>query len=126
MSPTTTAGKPASWAMRRLAMSWSSKLISAGEPAPSHSTTSKREHRSARASSTVASRSGLAAWYSAAVMTPTGWPRTTTWLERSPVGFRRIGFMATSGSMPAANAWTPWARPISSPSRVTKEFNAMF
>ena len=66
------------------------------------------------------------AWYSAAVMTPMGWPRTTTWLERSPVGLRRIGFMATSGSIPAASAWTPWARPISWPLGVTNELSAMF
>ncbi len=44
---------------------------------------------------------------------------TTTWLVRSPVGFKRIGFMATSGVTRAASAWMPWARPISCPSGVT-------
>ena len=48
-----------------------------------------------------------------------GRPRTMTWLVRSPVGLSRIGFMATSGSTPAASACTPWARPISWPSAVT-------
>ena len=100
-------------------MSWSSRLISAGEPAPSQSTTSKRARRSASAASAVGSRPGLASWYSAAVITPTGRPRTITWLVRSPVGLSRMGFMATSGSTPAASACTPWARPISRPSVVT-------
>ena len=49
-----------------------------------------------------------------------------TWEAMSPVGFKRIGFIRTSGSMPAASACMTWARPISSPSRVMKEFNAMF
>ena len=37
-----------------------------------------------------------------------------------------MGFIRTSGSMPAACACTTCARPISSPSRVTKLFSAMF
>src|SRR5919202_342191 len=37
-----------------------------------------------------------------------------------------MGFMSTVGSMPAASAWTAWARPISSPSRVTAALSAMF
>ena len=119
MSPTTTAGRRASAATRRLTMSWSSRLTSAGLPAPSQTTTSKRERRSARHSSTSWSRPGLASWYPTASMWASGLPITTTWLVRSPVGLRRIGFMATSGSTPAARACTPWARPISCPAAVT-------
>ena len=37
-----------------------------------------------------------------------------------------MGFIRTSGSTPAAWAWTTWARPISSPSLVMKEFRAIF
>ena len=49
-----------------------------------------------------------------------------TWLPMSLLGLSKIGFIRTSGSTPAAWACTTWARPISSPSRVTKLFNAMF
>src|SRR5215211_351502 len=55
-----------------------------------------------------------------------GLPRTTTCVVRSAEGLSRIGFMATSGSTIAAEAWEAWARPISAPSRVTKELSAMF
>ena len=51
---------------------------------------------------------------------------TITWLWRSPDGLIRIGFIAASGSMPAAAACTACARPISLPSRATTEFSAMF
>ena len=53
-------------------------------------------------------------------------PITTTWERLSASGFSRMGFMSTVGSMPAASAWTAWARPISSPSAVTAAFRAMF
>ena len=46
-------------------------------------------------------------------------PFTMTWLPVSVLGFRRTGFMRTSGSFPQAAAWTTWARPISRPSFVT-------
>src|SRR6202035_3243950 len=36
------------------------------------------------------------------------------------------GFIAASGSTPAAAACIAWARPISAPSAVTAEFSAMF
>ena len=49
-----------------------------------------------------------------------------SWLPVSLEGLSSTGFIRTSGSMPAAWAWTAWARPISSPSRVTKLFSAMF
>ena len=57
---------------------------------------------------------------------PIGRPMTTTSEERSPVGFSRTGFMATSGSAPAATACSHWARPISPPSAVTMAFSDMF
>ena len=34
--------------------------------------------------------------------------------------------MSTEGRIPAAMAWTYWARPISKPSAVMAEFSAMF
>ena len=46
---------------------------------------------------------------------PPGLPITTTWLRRSPPGLRSTGFIAASGSTPAATAWIHWARPISAP-----------
>ena len=49
-----------------------------------------------------------------------------TWEPVSLVGLSRIGFMAASGSIPAASACITWARPISSPSRVIKELSAIF
>ncbi len=126
MSPTTMAGKPAALATRRLTMSWSSRLISAGLPAPSQMTTSNRAAgRRGRRGPSSAGR----AWPRGRRRRPggpTGRPSTTTWLVRSPVGLSRMGFMATSGSTPAASACTPWARPISWPDGVTKELSAMF
>ena len=59
-------------------------------------------------------------------MLPTTCPFTITWLPESVVGFSKIGFIRTSGAIPAASACTTWARPISPPSAVMKEFSAMF
>ena len=53
-------------------------------------------------------------------------PFTITWLPTSVVGFSKMGFILTSGAIPAAWACTTWARPISFPSAVMKEFSAMF
>ena len=41
-------------------------------------------------------------------------------------GFNKMGFMHTSGFMPAASACITWALPISSPSSVTNELRAIF
>src|SRR5262249_14089198 len=49
-----------------------------------------------------------------------------TWLRPAPPGLSRTGFIAASGSMPAAAACIAWARPISPPSRVTTELSDMF
>ena len=51
---------------------------------------------------------------------------TTTWLLRSPPGLSSTGFMAASGTAPAASAWIHWARPISAPSAQTIELLDMF
>src|SRR5512137_2826564 len=59
-------------------------------------------------------------------MAPTTVPWTITWLPRSVVGLRRIGFMSVWGAMPQAAACTACARPISPPSGVTAELSAMF
>jgi hypothetical protein len=49
-----------------------------------------------------------------------------TWLRVSLPGLSSTGFMAASGSIPAAAACIAWARPISAPSAVTAELSAMF
>src|ERR671911_2714649 len=51
---------------------------------------------------------------------------TISWLVRSPVGLSSSGFMAASGTAPAASAWTHCAWPISLPSGVTAALRAMF
>ena len=64
--------------------------------------------------------------YSRASICPQTSPFTMIWLPTSLVGFRRIGFISTLGSMPAASACMTCARPISSPSFVMKELSAIF
>ena len=59
-------------------------------------------------------------------MLPITSPFTITCEPLSVVGLSRIGFMQTSGSRPEASACITCARPISSPSFVINEFNAMF
>src|SRR5687767_1794999 len=51
---------------------------------------------------------------------------STTWLWRAPDGLINTGFIAASGSTPAAAACIAWARPISAPPGVTAELSAMF
>ena len=53
-------------------------------------------------------------------------PLSTTWLEPSPFGLSRIGFIAGSGSRPQASAWATCARPISPPWRHGYELFDMF
>ena len=126
MSPTTMAGRPARTARPRFTMSCCNRLISAGLPAPSQTTTSYRARSDASAPSTTSTRVSLEDWYEAASCRPAARPSTTTWEARSPVGLSRTGFMATSGSAPAATAWSHWARPISPPSPVTMALSDMF
>ena len=59
-------------------------------------------------------------------MVPMARPFTMTCEPVSFVGFSKMGFMAASGGIPAASACTTCARPISAPSAVIDEFNAMF
>jgi hypothetical protein len=62
ISPTTTTGRRAARARLMLARSRPRRLISAGLPAPSQMTTSKRRRRSARLLVTAFSRVGLRSW----------------------------------------------------------------
>ena len=55
-----------------------------------------------------------------------GRPRTTTNDRRSDPGLSSTGFIADSGTAPAACACRYWARPISAPSRQTIELFDMF
>lgn len=50
-------------------------------------------------------------------------PSTTTWLLVGLWGFRRTGFIRTSGETPAASAWSHWATPISPPSTTRALFD---
>ena len=61
-----------------------------------------------------------------ALIEPTRWPRSTTWAPLSASGFNRTGFIAVTGSHPAARACSAWARPISPPSVVTAALFDMF
>jgi hypothetical protein len=62
MSPTTTTGRAAARARPIFARSRPRRLISAGLPAPSQMTTSKRRRRSARLPVTAFSSAGLRSW----------------------------------------------------------------
>ena len=57
---------------------------------------------------------------------PSTFPLMITCEPVSLVGFNRIGFIAAIGSIPAASACITCALPISRPSSVMYEFNAMF
>ena len=61
-----------------------------------------------------------------ALILPITRPFTITCEPVWSVGFNKIGFMHTRGSIPAASACMTCALPISSPSFVTKEFKAIF
>src|SRR5215472_5771607 len=129
MSPTTITGRPRARASPMFTMSCRRRLISAGEPAPSHTTTSNRERRSSKASSTVPSsraRPASLPQYPTALASPAGRPRTTRWLLMSLPGLSSTGFMAASAGTRAAAACIACARPISAPSGVTMELLDMF
>ncbi len=126
ISATTITGSPVARARPILAMSLSRRLISAGLPAPSQTTTSNLSRRSARQPRTVSCSAGLRSRYESASASATGAPSTMTWLRPLPPGLSSTGFMAASGSTPAAAACIAWARPISPPSWVTAEFSDMF
>ena len=126
MSPTSSTGASASRAMRMFTISPADRLISAGLPAPSMTMRSWVARSRARLAATAEKSSPRRSPYSRNVRLPIGTPWTTTCERSSPSGFRRIGFMSTVGSTPAASAWAAWARPISRPSGVTAAFRDMF
>ena len=126
MSPTTTTGRSAAWASPMFAMSVARRLISAGEPAPSQTTTSNRDRRSARVAVTTSSSAALRSRYDSALTVPCARPSTTTCDDRSLPGLSSTGLNATLGASPHACACMAWARPISPPSAVTTELLLMF
>ncbi|CAM5583601.1 hypothetical protein SNARM312S_04026 [Streptomyces narbonensis] len=140
MSPTTTTGSCAARAMPMFTMSVRRRLISAGLPAPSQITASYMPRSSSRHAMTGSKSSFCRPPCSAfpgddppdppknprALSSPTGLPIRTTWLERSLPGLSSTGFIRAVGSTRAACACMAWARPISAPSRVTKELRDMF
>ena len=78
MSPTTTTGIPSGRAKPMLTRSPSRRLISAGDPAPSQTTTSNRDFRSWYAASTASRSRGLSSWYDVAEASAKTLPRSTT------------------------------------------------
>ncbi len=101
-------------------------MISAGDPAPSQTTSAKRSVSSSYAAYAAAARWARPVAYSPASSVPAGRPRSTTWLRRSDPGLSSTGFIADSGGTRAAWAWRNWARPISAPSAHTPELLDMF
>ena len=101
-------------------------LISAGLPAPSITIISFLSASPLKAFIISGFSVCFILKYSAAVIVPIGSPFTITCEPQSLVGFNKIGFMATSGSIPAASACTTCALPISAPVRVIKELRAIF
>ena len=103
-------------AVPRFTKSCGARLISAGEPAPSMTTSShvpaSRCRLSRAAAASVALRSRQPARPSAASTRPC----TTTCDAVSRSGLSSTGFMSTPGSAPAASAWKYCAAPISAPS----------
>ena len=113
MSATSRQRACACTATRMFTMSLACKFISAGEPAPSITTTSW----SARSASSDAMMCGhtwaLRSRHGVLLNAMSTCPNTTTWLLVSASGFNNTGFMCTCGSQHAASAWKYWAEPIS-------------
>ncbi len=112
----TSRQRASAWrATRMLTMSLSMRLISAGEPAPSITTTSfsarSRSSAAVICGHTAALRSCQGMRESASL----AWPSSTTWLCVSFSGLSSTGFISTPGSARAASAWKYWALPISPP-----------
>ena len=102
------------------------RFTSPGLPAPSMTIASYSAARESKASFAAAKGGFRSRVYSQNSRFPTGFPRTITWEPVSLLGLSRTGFIRTSGSIRQAWAWTTCARPISPPSRVTKELSDMF
>ena len=103
-------------ATRRLTTSLPIRLISAGEPAPSITTTSFSARNASSAAAICGQTFSLRPRQGMAVSSASTCPSTTTWLRVSASGLSSSGFMRTSGSACAASAWKYCALPISPPS----------
>ncbi|OIQ68798.1 hypothetical protein GALL_496060 [mine drainage metagenome] len=99
--------RQAAWqclATRMLTMSLSCKLISAGEPAPSITTTSFPARSASRAAAICGQTLRLRPRQGMAVSSAFTCPSNTTWLCVSASGFSSSGFIRTSGTALAASA----------------------
>ena len=106
-------------------MSLSIRLISAGEPAPSMTTTSFSRRRASSAAAICGQTRSLRPRHGSAVSSALTRPISTTWLWVSRSGLSSSGFMRTSGSARAARAWKYCALPISPPA-TTRALLLMF
>ena len=125
MSLTSRQRASACRATRMFTMSSPFRLISAGEPAPSITTTSFSARSSSSAAATCGQTLALRPRQGARDKASSTRPSSTTWLRVSPSGLSSSGFMRTSGAARAANAWKYWALPISPPA-TTRALLLMF
>ena len=100
-------------ATRRFTTSLAIRLISAGEPAPSITTTSFSAISASSAAAMCGHTRSLRPRQGRSVSSRFTCPISTTWLRVSASGLSSSGFMRTSGSARAARAWKYWAEPIS-------------
>ncbi len=112
-------------ATRILTISLSMRLISAGEPAPSMTTTSFSARRASSDAAICGQTCSLRWRHGDRVRASSTLPSSTTWLRVSASGLSSRGFMRTSGTALAARAWKYWAEPIS-PMATTRALLLMF
>ena len=115
MSVTSKQRASACRATRRLTMSLDIRLISAGEPAPSITTTSFSSRNASSACAICGHTRSLRLRHGSAVSSALTCPISTTWLCVSRSGFSSKGLWRTSGCVRAARAWKYCALPISPP-----------
>ena len=94
-------------------MSLACRLISAGEPAPSITTTSFSARRASSAAVMWGQTFSLRPRQGMSLSSRLTSPISTTWLRVSASGLSSSGFMRTSGSAFAARDWKYCAEPIS-------------
>ena len=112
----TSRQRASAWrATRRFTTSLAIRLISAGEPAPSITTTSFSAISASSAAAMCGHTRSLRPRQGSAVSSRFTCPISTTWLRVSASGLSSSGFMRTSGTARAARAWKYWAEPISPP-----------
>ena len=104
MSPTRSTGALTSSAIPMLTISSCFRLISAGLPAPSMTMISLSLLKASNAFWISGTSVLLYAKYSLALILPRTFPFTITCEPVSLEGFKRIGFIQTDGSIPAASA----------------------